>query len=166
MKKLLEKIKLFFVMIFGGGKKLEEFLKLHVDDAISFIQQIKRWVDDPTLDFLIQLSPKKYRDKINEVLAKVEAVLDEVLKGLNIGKECLEKLTFKERLACAVDYIRNKTQEEREEIYRQIGVKYIQITSKDYNNGSPIPESTARALLEMQYSALKADQAEKAKTAA
>lgn len=158
MKKLLEKIKLFFIMTFGGAKKVEEFLKLHVDDAISLIQQIKAWVDDPTLDFIIQLSPKKYRDKITEVLAKVEVVLDEVLKGLNIGKECLEKLTFKERLACAVDYIRNMTQEQREETYRKIGVEYIQITSKETNGGQPIPESMARTFLEMQYQALKAEE--------
>jgi hypothetical protein len=162
MKKLLEKIKLFFVMIFGGGKKLEEFLKLHVDDAISFIQQIKKFVDDPTLAFVIQLSPKKYRDKINEVLAKVEAVLDKVLSGLAIGKECLEKLTFKERLSCAVDYIRNMTQEQREETYRKIGVAYIQIQGKEFT-GKEIPESTARYLLELQYQSIKADAAEKKK---
>jgi hypothetical protein len=165
MKKLWEKIKLGFLMFFGSAKKLEDFLKLHVDDAISFIQQIKKLVDDPTLNFLIQLSPKKYRDKINEALAKVEMVLDEVLKGLDVGKECMEKLTFKERLACVVDYIRNKTQPEREEIYRQIGVTYLQIIHKQ-ETGQKLPESMARTLLEMQYQALRAEEAEKAKTAA
>jgi hypothetical protein len=64
-----------------------------------------------------------------------------------------------------VDYIRNKTQPEREEIYRQIGVTYLQIIHKQ-ETGQKLPESMARTLLEMQYQALRAEEAEKAKTAA
>lgn len=161
MKKLIERVKLFFVMAFGGAKKIEDFLKLHVDDAVSFIEQIKKWIDDPTIAFIIRLSPAKYRDKIEEVRAKVEVVLDKVLIGLNIGAECIHKATFQERLSCAITAIRGKSVAEQQEIYRNIGVAYIQERSKEVTKtGEPIAESTARAMLELQYTAYKAEKAE------
>jgi hypothetical protein len=116
---------------------------------VGIVEQIKWFVNNPVVLTLVEIFPKKYGDKAKEIFNRIEAVLDEVLAGMAIGKICLDKPTFLERLQCVVDAIKNTPEEQRGVIYAEMATRYLQIRSRDYTkDGKEIPGMVARNLIE------------------
>lgn len=142
MKKFFQKVGLFFVKIFGGLKKFEQFLQDHVDDAIGIVSNIRLLVNHPAVITLMAVLPPNLQQAAQDAIDKVESILDKVIYELNIGEECLAKATFPDRLACFIAHIRGLSPAMQEAVYAKIATLYTEQSS-----GADVKRSVVDAIV-------------------
>lgn|GEM_PF-939127 len=146
MKKFFQKVGLFFVKIFGGLKKFEQFLQDHVDDAISIVSNIRLLVNHPAVITLMAVLPPKLQQAAQEAIDRIETILDKVIVELNIGQDCLQKETFAERLACFIAHIRELSPAMQEAAYLKIATLYTEQSS-----GAEVKRSVVDAIVANRF---------------
>lgn len=129
MKKIFQRVWGFVVKIFGGLKKVEAFLRDHVDDALDIANKIKALVDSPTTVILLGLLPDRLKDQAEKALAKIEPILDKTLTALGIGEDCLNKPTLVDRVACFVERLRELSPAMRSAMYQKFASTYTKLAS-------------------------------------
>lgn len=159
MKKILLKIKGWFMLLFGGEAKFEAFLKDHADDAIQFVETIKGFVHSDVVISLMIIFPK-YAKMAKPYLDKAEEFLNELISRMGIADKCLDIVNTVERIKCMVDVIKGKNDLERSNIYQEMAVNYIQLKSKEYTvDGKEISMTAARKITTDKYAELQATKA-------
>jgi hypothetical protein len=146
MKRFFQRVWGFLVGIFGGLKKVEAFLREHVDDALDIANKIKALVDSPATVILLKLLPDRLKDEAEKALAKIEPILDKTLTALGIGQDCLNKATLVDRVACFVERLRELSPAMRSAVYQKFASTYTQIASS-----TDQPEHIVDTVVQIRY---------------
>lgn len=146
MKRLLQRVWGFILKIFGGLKKVEAFLREHIDDALDIANKIKHLVENPATVILLKLLPDRLEAQAEKALKILEPILDKTLIALGIGEECLNKATLVDRVACFVEKIREMSPAMRSAIYQKFAATYVKQAS-----GTDQPEHVLDTLVQVRY---------------
>lgn len=146
MKRLLQRVWGFILKIFGGLKKVESFLREHVDDALDIANKIKHLVDNPATVILLRLLPDRLQAQAEKALATIEPILDKTLIALGIGEDCLSKATLVDRVACFVERLRELSPAMRSAVYQKFAAAYVKQAS-----GTDQPEHVLDTLVQVRY---------------
>jgi hypothetical protein len=152
MKHFFQKIGAFFARIFGGARKVIQWLEDHVDDAIDIVGKIKALVENPMTLVLIKLLPDKYEDKIEEGLQKIQPILVKVMEALNLGEGCLQKETFLDQVQCFIEEIRKLSPSHRAAVYHKIASLYAAESS-----GHELKQNVVETLVQSRFMERKND---------
>lgn len=146
MKRFFQRAWGFILKIFGGLKKVEQFLKDHIDDALDVANKIKALVDNPATVILLRLLPDRLEAQAEKALATIEPILDKTLIALGIGEECLNKPTLVDRVACFVERIREMSPAMRSAVYQKFASTYTKLASK-----TDQPDNVVDLLVQARY---------------
>lgn len=146
MKRIFQRVWGFVLKIFGGLKKVEAFLREHVDDALDIANQIKKLVESPTTVILLRLLPDRLQAQAEKALKTLEPILDKTLIALGIGEECLAKATLVDRVACFVEKIREMSPAMRAAVYQKFAAAYVRQAS-----GTDQPDHVLDTLVQVRY---------------
>jgi hypothetical protein len=136
----------FILKVFGGLRKVEAFLRDHVDDALDIVNKIKHLVENPTTVILLKLLPDRLEAEAEKALAIIAPILDKSLIALGIGEECLNKATLIDRIACFVERIRELSPAMRSAVYQKLASTYVSVAS-----GHTQPEHVVDMLVQARY---------------
>lgn len=129
MKKFFQAIGNFVTNVFGGIKKIEKFLRDHVDDALGFVTLLRAYSGSPYVLTVLTLLPDKLKSKGEGFIKKYEELLDKVIAELSIGTDCLEKATFQERLQCFADHYKKLSPAMQDAVAHKIVALYATASS-------------------------------------
>ncbi len=146
MKRFFQRAWGFILKVFGGIKKVEAFLREHIDDALDVANKIKALVDSPTTVILLRLLPDRLKDQAEKALNVLEPILDKTLTALGIGEECLQKPTLVDRIACFIEKIRAMSPPMRAAVYQKFAATYTKIAS-----GTDQPDHIVDTLVQVRY---------------
>jgi hypothetical protein len=146
MKRFFQRVWGFMLKIFGGLKKVEAFLRDHIDDALDITNKIKALVDNPATVILLRLLPDRLQAQAEKALQTIEPILDKTLIALGIGAECLNRAELVERVACFIEKIRAMSPAMRSAVYQKFASTYVKQAS-----GTEQPEHIVDALTQIRY---------------
>jgi len=146
MKRFFQRAWGFILKVFGGLKKVEAFLRDHIDDALDVANKIKALVDSPTTVILLKLLPDRLEAQAEKALKTIEPILDKTLTALGIGEECLGKATLVDRVACFVERIRELSPAMRSAVYQKFASTYVRVASHTNQ-----PEHVVDTLTQIRY---------------
>lgn len=156
MKKIIQKIGEFFVKIFGGIKKAEEWLEKNIPEAIQIISRLIAIANDPTVnltaDLVLSLFPKNIQDASDEVKAKAIQWLADAAKILNIGNDCLNKATPLEVILCFIAALKMRSPVDAQGTATKVVSLYLVQQQPDI-----LKLSDTDTALQMHYKSLKID---------
>jgi hypothetical protein len=146
MKRFFQRAWGFILKVFGGLKKVEAFLRDHIDDALDVANKIKALVESPTTVILLRLLPDRLQAQAEKALKTIEPILDKTLIALGIGEECLGKATLVDRVACFVEKIRAMSPAMRSAVYQKFAATYTKLAS-----GTDQPDNVVDLLVQARY---------------
>lgn len=140
MKPFLRRLRLWILHSFG-------FLQKHVGKAILFAEAIKTVVNHPGVNLFV-LSSKNKTDDI--ILNFLKAYIDDFLKALNTGKECLDKTELSEKVTCFVEKLSQYPSWIQDAVY-------LNLASKIIMKEQGLSKYEAHTIVQNYYHSLKAN---------
>jgi len=142
--KFLRRIFAFLKMFLGS---VAREIRDNVENAIFFVQIVKKVVDNPALDLITGLTATPVD---NRVLAKLRKALPKVIAGL-VVVDGLKGKKEREAFALIIEAIRALHPNLRNAVYLKIASQLAQMLSGD------LKESEADTLTQIVYAELKHD---------
>lgn len=158
MKKVLKKIGDFFVKLFGGVKKAQDWLEDHVPEAIELINRIITIATSPTVsltvDSILSLFGENIRNGGAEGKAKAIKLLADAARMMNIGNDCLNKPSDPEVILCFVEALKKRSPIDMQSTATKIGSLYLLQQQPEL-----LKLSDTDTALQFTYKGIKIDQA-------
>ena len=152
MKKLLLRVKLFFMGLFGN---IDKFLTENVDEAILMVNAIKRVVDSGVVHGITAITPTQLDDTI---VNKANGYLDQAIITLDLAKQCTGMGTQELRLKCMLQKLLELSPNVRSALYLKIASLYAKAKAaaeKTAKTAQKISTSDVDTLVQLRYKDIK-----------
>ena len=106
MKKLLLKIKLFFITLFGDAKRFEQIVSEHIDEAIKIAARVRELSNSAAALTVVNLTKTKLD---NQALAMIRTAAEKVIEKLTLFTECTKHVSFDEKMLCFIQSLQQQS---------------------------------------------------------
>lgn len=121
------------------------------DESIFVVEEIKRLVNLPVLDAIVNFTPKGVD---NIILTQVRLALNETITILNLADSCKDISSSEARLKCFIEKIKLTHEDDLGKVYKKIAAWYYK-KRIETAGGLFLPLLTAEDEIQSRYDDLK-----------